>query len=241
MFSRQLTLGIQTPESFTLANYLAPAASRGDNQLAVAALLRMLGSPASRDADSVLTLWGPEGSGKSHLLMGACNLAGESGLAAGYFPLRQFAGRSPDLLQNLQNLDLVCLDDLDIVAGNRPWEDALLELFNRAFDSSARLVMASRASPRQLPWLLADLGSRLAWGAGMRLGLLRDEEKICLLIARTGELGLHIGEEVAAYLLNNYSRNLHALMPLVQLLDQASLAEQRRLTIPFIKEIIGVR
>lgn len=244
MVSRQLTLGFRISETCTLNNFVCATEKNlpGDedqNRIPVAAIEQILCGSDIRGPDALLTLWGLAGTGKSHLLMAACNQADHIPLSAGYFPLGQFVGQTPDLLKNLDQLDLVCIDDIHLIVGHRGWEEALFEQVNRILESGTRLITASAVPLRELGFLLADLASRLAWGTSVQLESLPDRDKFRLLIQRCAELGMQLSEEGAGYLLHHYSRDINALMVLVQLLDQESLIAQRRLTIPFIKEVIG--
>ena len=156
-----------------------------------------------------------------------------------YLPLAEVVEYGPALLDNLEQCELVCLDDLDAVAGRSDWEEALFHLFNRLRDSGRRLLLAASSSPRELPVQLADLQSRLTLALVFQLQSLSDEDKLRALQLRASRRGLHLSDEVGRFILTRGERSMSALFDLLERLDQASLQAQRKLTIPFLKETLG--
>jgi DnaA family protein len=222
---QQLPLRIGLRDSATFANFL-PAS----NAQALHAL--------QQQNEPFIYLWGPSGSGKSHLMQAACHAVTEAGGSAVYLPLAELSPMSPELLDGMEQMQLVCIDEVDSIAGNGSWEQALFHLYNRLRDSGNRLVVAGRASPMALGLNLPDLVSRLGWGPVYQLQLLSDEEKAAALRLRAAQRGMEMPPEVASYLLNRAPRDMQALFALLDELDEVSLAAQRRLTIPFVREII---
>ncbi len=227
---QQLPLHFAWREGLHFANYCP-----GDNRPAVAALR----AAAEGAGERFVTLWGGAGLGKSHLLQAACEAAARQGRRGAYLPLAELAALSPAVLEGLEGLDLVCVDDLQAVAGEAAWEEALFHLYNRLREADGSLIAAADASPAGLPLRLPDLTSRLAWGPVYRLQPLGDADRAAALQARAAGRGLQLPDEVAAYLLRHCARDLPSLYALLDRLDQASLAEQRRLTIPFVRGLIG--
>ena len=127
--------------------------------------------------------------GRSHLLQAACLRFEQRGEAAVYLPLAEVAEYGPELLDGLDQSELVCLDDLDAVAGRADWEEALFHLFNRLRDSGRRLLLAATASPRELPVQLPDLQSRLTLALVFQLHALSDEDKLRALQLRASRRG----------------------------------------------------
>jgi len=201
---QQLPLRIGLRDSATFANFL-PAA----NAQALHAL--------QQQGEPFIYLWGAGGCGKSHLLQAACHAVTEAGGSAVYLPLGELSQMSAELLEGMERMQLVCIDEVDSIAGNTRWEQALFHLYNRLRDSGNRLVVAGQAAPPALGLSLPDLVSRLGWGPVYQLQLLSDE---------------------ANYLLNRAPRDMQALFALLDELDEVSLAAQRRLTIPFVREVI---
>ncbi len=183
-----------------------------------------------------LWLWGARGSGKTHLLQAACAAAG--GAAAAYFPLGAIPGLPPEALHGFASRGLLCVDDVDAIAGALSWERALFRLFNEAAELRARLIFAAAAPPAALPWVLNDWSSRAAACVVYQLRELDDAGRIEALRLRAKQRGLQLPPETADYLLRRMPRDLASLLGLLDHLDEASLAAQRRLTIPFIRDAL---
>jgi DnaA family protein len=115
----------------------------------------------------------------------------------------------------------------------------MFNLFNRARQNDCRLLLAGNAAPRAMAVDLADLRSRLGWGIVYQLAQVGDEEKSTILQFRAERRGLALPCEVASYIVARASRDMDALLALLEALDRASLVEQRALSIPFVKRVLG--
>lgn len=182
-----------------------------------------------------LFLWGPSGSGKTHLLQAACRASGE---AVMYVPLRDMANESPEILEGHGEHRLLCLDDVDAVAGKSGWERALVGRMEMQRHRQGRLLCAGSAAPAGLGLTLNDLVSRLVAGTVQHLESLRDPDRVRALQVRARARGLDLPDAVATYLLTRSPRDMHALMALLDRLDAASMAAKRRLTVPFVREVL---
>ena len=180
-------------------------------------------------------IWGAPSSGKTHLLQAVCARAGDRSI---YVPLRAFADKGAEVLEGLENRDLVCLDDLNVVAGSAVWETALFALCNGVEDRDGTLVIAAPMSSRECPVVLSDLQSRLARLASFRIRPLEDPQRVAALKLRARHRGLELPDETARYLLTRSRRDMASLYGLLDKLDRAALEAQRRLTIPFVKEVL---
>jgi DnaA-homolog protein len=187
-----------------------------------------------------LWLWGTSGSGKTHLLQAVCAAAGAaaSGAQAAYFPLARSLALPPEALAGFERTPVLCLDDVDAVAGDLAWERALFRLFNDAADLRTRLIFAAAAPPRQADWSLDDWRSRAAACVVYQLRELDDDGRIEALRLRAAQRGLQLPYETSEYLLKRMPRDLHSLFDILDQLDEASLVAQRRLTIPFIRDAL---
>ncbi len=216
-------------QSSTLGNFIP-----GENSQALSEITQC----TREQQGGYIYLWGADGSGKSHLMTAAAKAADENGHAAAYIPLSRAAELSPKMLANIEQMGLVCLDDIHAIAGNHSWEEALFHLFNRSREQAANLIVAANCGPSSLQIDLPDLVSRLASGVSYRLTPLDDATKLELLMDRAKKRGMELTPESANYILKNYSRDTAALLALLEQLDRASLAAQRKLTIPFIRSMI---
>ena len=226
---QQLPLLVQLRDDATLDNFLATDAT--------APLIEAVRMQSEGEGEPVVFLHGGRGSGKSHLLQGACHLAGDSTL---YLPLRELAIYAPEeVLAGVETLGLVALDDLDVVMGQEAWEHALFGLYNRAREWGCRMLISASGAPRALDVGLADLRSRLSWGVVYQLPPASDEDKQAILQFRAARRGLNVSDEVASFIVNRASRDLEQLLEVLERLDRASLVRQRALSIPFVKQILG--
>lgn len=189
--------------------------------------------------ESLIYLWGKHGVGRTHLLQAACLRFEQMGEPAVYLPLAELMDRGIGIFDHLEQYELVCLDDLQAIAGKAEWEEALFHLFNRLRDSGRRLLIAASTSPRELPIKLADLKSRMTLALIFQMRPLSDEDKLRALQLRASRRGLHLTDEVGHFILTRGTRSMSALFDLLEQLDQASLQAQRKLTIPFLKETLG--
>ncbi|OOZ34760.1 DnaA regulatory inactivator Hda [Solemya velesiana gill symbiont] len=227
--NRQLALGISLRESASLENFVP-----GGNVQVISHLRHC----TDGSGEQFLYIWGPEGSGKSHLLQAACQYADKLGKAAAYIPLGQAEMFEPEILADLDFMNLVCLDDVESVAGNKAWESALFHLFNRLRDQGVSLITTAGQAPLNLDVDLPDLRSRLSWGLSYQLRPLRDDEKIQALIDGANRRGLTMSWDTGNYILRHVPRDMASLQRLIEHLDKGSLEAQRRLTIPFVKSLL---
>lgn len=184
------------------------------------------------------SLWffGQPSTGKSHLLAAACRMAGEAGLRPIYLQLDPHG--DPGMLRELEALDLIALDDVHRVAGVPAWEAALFSVFNARLERGGLLAAAS-AAPQDCGFNLADLTSRAGAAAIYRLEFLGDHELQAAVIGHATRRGLSLEGPEANYLLQRVSRDLGELTALLDRIDRYSLATQRKITIPLLREVIG--
>ena len=229
----QLSLGMRLRDDATFANYYpgANAVTLGYVEHACETEDQWL--------DSVLYIWGTAGVGRSHLLQAACLRVEERGGRALYLPLADLAQHGPQLLDNVEFCDLVCLDDVQAIVGLPHWEEALFHAFNRLRDSGKQLLIAADAPPRELGIQLPDLQSRLSLALVFQLHELSDDDKLRALQLRASRRGLQLPDDVGRFILARSVRSMTVLFDTLEQLDHASLQAQRKLTIPFLKEALG--
>jgi DnaA family protein len=229
LFSPQIPLPLEPPRADRFEEFVA-----GPNAAALAAVRHLLDEPGG-----VLFLSGPEGSGKSHLLNALCHAARERGLAAFYVAPKCLRPEAAAGLEGLQSLDLVCVDDLDRVAGDPTWERALFRCFNEVRAAGARLLVSSSQPLSALPIGLPDLASRLAWGVRQTLQLPPDEGKLEILQQRARAMRIEVPLDVQNYLLRYGRRDMASLLAALEQLKNAAFAGKRKITVPLAREILG--
>ena len=206
----------------------------GPNAAAVAALADS-GPAGAR----VVWLWGRAGTGKTHLLQAACAAAGAAGAATAYIDLRETT--EPERLEGCEMLATVCLDSLEVIAGDAGWNAAIFRLHTLMQDLRGRLVVASRAAPASISFRLADLRSRLLVADAWQLQELDDDEQVRALQLRAERRGLTLADDAALFLVRRLPRDMHSLCRVLDQLDEASLVAQRRLTVPFLRQALAVQ
>ena len=226
----QLPLGFRRHDSYTFASYIP-----GPNQQARDALQQL----AQGSGRENIYLWAGRGAGKTHLLQAVCNLAARYGRPSACIPLRQLDSFTPDLFASLEQLSLVCLDDVDELTGKDAWELALFDLFNRLRDTQTPLVMSAGRSPKGSLIRLPDLKSRLSWGFCYHLQPLAERDNITALKLRARERGLELSDAVVEYLIKRVERDTRNLFLWLDRLDRHSLEAQRKLTVDFVRQILS--
>lgn len=191
-------------------------------------------------AKGTMYVWSQPGNGISHLLLAACTQANEQGKQVAYIPLAEHSKLNPQVLENLDTMDMVCIDDIDAVAGLPEWEQPLLHLYNRLRDNGCIMLIGAHASPQSINFQLQDLKSRMNWDLGYQIKPINDQDKIEVLQRRAKARAFDLPAEVAEYLVNRVRRDLPNLITLLDELEKATLAEQRKLTIPFVKSRIVI-
>jgi DnaA family protein len=201
-------------------------------------LLALATGAAAVRTDNVY-LAGASGVGKTHLLLATCAATEAAGRRAAYLPLLAAAGRLRDALEALEGNDLIAIDGLDVIAGNREDEVALFDAHNRARAAGVALVYAARDIPDAIGLGLPDLRSRLGQCTRITLAPLDDEGRREVLRQRAQRRGLVLEEAALDWLLKRVGRDLGGLTALLDRLDRASLAAQRRITVPFLRQTLG--
>jgi len=227
---KQIPLPVKLRDSATFSAF-----QPGPNAVAVSYLLAL----ARRGAGAGAWLWGPAGCGKSHLLQAVCAEATDRGHLAAYLPMAQFGPMGEGTLEGWSGHAVVAVDQVEIVIGNAPLERALFTLYNELGENGGALLAATNQPPASLEFALPDLRSRLAAGAVFQLAPLGDDDTVAALQRRARHRGLDLPEETARYLLRRLPRDMASLCDWLDRLDFASLAAKRRLTVPFVRDVLA--
>jgi DnaA-homolog protein len=229
MNQQQLALAIKINTEATLKDF-----NWVNNQELQQQLTRILDTQEER----LLYIWGSKGCGKSYVLQACCQAIAIH-QSAMYLPLNLLSEWGPEALEGLEDQNLICIDDIDTIAKDTSWEQALFHLYNRIYENKhTRLIITGHMPPSQLPLNLEDLRSRLGFCLVYQLNELSDEDKIRTLSLHALKRGFDLSEPVCQFLLNRCSRNMHDLLQLLNCLDDASLVAQRKITIPFVKDTL---
>jgi DnaA-homolog protein len=226
---QQLPLGVRLPDRAVFVSFLS-----GRNGQAVDHLRRV----ADARVCGPSWLCGPPGAGKTHLLQAVSTQASTT-MRTGYIPLKELTRLGVGVLEGLQQIECLCIDDIDQVVGQRDWERALFGVLQGIEESGGRLVAAAQSPPALLRWALPDLGSRFSASAVFQLRLLDEDEQQAALQLRARLRGFELPDETSRWLQRRYPRDMRKLYGLLDTLDEAALVAQRRLTIPFIREVLA--
>jgi len=224
----QLPLGVRLRTSSTFASF-----HPGEN----AALIAALEARAREPRLPPLWIWAGPGAGRSHLLQATCARAGECGRRAGYLPLAA-AWPTAALLAGFESLDVVCLDDAERIVTGTDWQHALFAFYNDLAERRGNLVISAARPPQALDIQLRDLASRLAASIVWQLRPLGEADQAAALQARARMLGIELTDETLQYLQRRLPRDLAVLCDALDRLDGAALAQQRRLTVPFVRSVL---
>ena len=225
---RQMPLGVQLKERATFASFLTARNVE---------LVAHLQNVAAMTPAGATWLAGPHSSGKSHLLQAVC-AATPSEIRAAYLPLETLLPFGPGSLDGVESLNLVCYDDVQAIAGLADWERRLFSLWHAAQERGAALLFAARDNPAHVDFGLADLKSRLCSATVFAVRELDDDEQIEALALRARLRGFDLPAETARYLQRRFPRDMRSLCEILDTLDDAAFVAQRRLTIPFIRDVV---
>lgn len=227
----QLTLGVGLKDEATFSNFFL-----GKN----AQLVTALKNTVHGEGERVIYFCGTGGQGCTHLLQACCHAAHQAKQSAVYVPLRHHTEFTPEIFEGLESLNLVCIDDVHLIAGKPAWEEALLHLYNRIHEAGGRLIITANVVPKALGIALPDMMSRLTWAVVFQVQPLSDDEKLEAFIMRAERRGMTLNEDVGKFILTHCPRHMSTLFAALDVLDKMSLAAQRKLTIPFVKEILQI-
>jgi DnaA family protein len=225
----QLPLGVHLRERATFDAFVT-----GQND----ELVTRLQNAAARRERLAAWLWGAEGCGRTHLLQAVC-AAAPLGARVAYLPMGQLGSAAGEFLGGALGVDLLCLDDLDVVIGDAEIERALFVAFRRIEEQGGSIIATASRPPAALSWQLADIGSRFAATEIFQVRPLDETDQHEALRRRAAQRGLELPEETARYLLRRFPRDMVSLGRLLDEIDIAALSAQRRLTVPFVRGILG--
>ena len=167
-----------------------------------------------------LLIFGTKDSGKTYLLQALCNHFSNQGKSSFYLPMKQAKELSVDILESLESMELVCIDGIESIVGNKVWEIGLFNLINRSLNSENRLIFTSSKNIDVMNFELKDLDSRLRKIQSHELYALADDEILSALKHIANLRSIELGSKEAQYLLTYANRNISDLVQILESLDQ---------------------
>jgi len=229
----QLPLKINLPETACFETFVAHDAS-------VALTLSQLQISDMNALSQGLYFFGDPGVGKTHLLQAACRAISIKGGRSVYFPLKEEQlPLIPDVLKGLEVMDLICLDDVDHVIDQQAWQLALQSLLAKASTMGHPVILSGRL-PLDLWPSVSELRAAMFGLLPVELEHLTALDDLILALQRHAKIrGFDLPKNVANFIIKRFSTSLEELLAVLQMLEQATLAEQRRLTLPFTKLVLA--
>lgn len=185
--------------------------------------------------------YGDSGVGKTHLLQAACRFYTQKQRQSVYFPMANSAlPLIPDVLQGLEVTDLICLDDVDQILSDASWERALANLIAKSRVQGHRVLLAGNTPLADWKLSSDSLRQELFSITPIPLSALQAPRELVLALQRHALYkGFELPLEVGNFLIKRFSHDLQELLAVLGLLEQATLAEKRRLTLPFVKDVLA--
>lgn len=228
MTMRQLPLPVRLRPSSVFASFVA-----GANEHVVKTLQQH-----QFGTSPVVFIYGSHATGKTHLLQALCAQAGVQQLAASYLPVNELLAYGPELLAGSAQLNMLCIDDADALLGDAVWNRALFNVYRELEEHQGKLIMTAAQPAATYGMPLADFASRLLAGTVLRLQPLDEEQQRRALQLHAAQRGLELPDDALNYLLRRLPRDMTTLCAFLDELDIASLAAQRKVTVPFIKQVL---
>jgi DnaA family protein len=226
---KQIALPLSLDRQYSFENFISDRAD-----LIVASLKALI----QGDGEAQIGLWGTTASGKTHLLNASADYARQKSVVLQIYDAKQLLQCDANEFEGFSHCDVLAIDNLDAIAGNAEWEACFYQVINRCRDGDYRFVFAMTHRPEDLETALDDFRSRLQWGLMLQLPSSDDIEIRQILRKRAQLIGIELAEDVISYLMTHHARNLATQMAILRRLDGASLSQQRKVTIPLIKQAL---
>jgi DnaA family protein len=231
---KQLLLDLAAPQP--LPHYALDNFVPGANVAAYQSLVHLISQP--EQGQTCMYLWGQASTGKTHLLQAASRAASERHITPAYIPLSQAKAFPPDVLDGLENMDLVCLDDIQHIVGLKDWENAVFRLFNQLRDAEIPLLVSANAPPKSLGLGLNDLVSRFSWGGVFFLEPLGESELRSVVQQYSVRLGLHLPLKTVNLLLRSVPSDLKMLIHCLEKIEHLSLVLKKKPNSSLVRHVL---
>ena len=225
---RQLALQIQINERASLDNFFI---SKNNNKA-----IQILKNILERSNNGAQIFIDDLGSnGKSYLLQAICNDFSNSNNSTIYIPMQKAINLEPSILEGINDLNLICLDDIDVISNQRDWELALFNLINECYEKDCFLLLSGSIDKLEV---IPDLISRIKKMEILRLKAIDDDELLRATQAISKNLNIEISDKNMNYLINNSRRDTKTVFGTLSQLEKKSLERKKSIGLNLIKEVI---
>ena len=225
---RQLALQIQINERASLNNFFV---SKNNNKTIQILKNILLGS----DNGIQVFIDDLGSNGKSYLLQAICNDFSNSNNSSIYIPMQEAINLDPSILEGVSELNLICIDDVDLINKRREWEVALFNLINECYEKDCFLLLSGSINKLEA---IPDLVSRIKKMETLRLEAINDDELLEATQAISKNLNIEISDKNMNYLINNSKRDIKTIFRTLSQLEKESLERKKSIGLNLIKEVI---
>ena len=225
---RQLALQIQVNERASLNNFFVSVNNNKTIQILKNILL---------GSDNGIQVFIDDlgSNGKSYLLQAICNDFSNSNNSSIYIPMQEAINLDPSILEGVSELNLICIDDVDLINRRREWEIALFNLINECYEKDCFLLLSGSINKLEA---IPDLVSRIKKMETLRLEAINDDELLEATQAISKNLNIEISDKNMNYLINNSKRDIKTIFRTLSQLEKESLERKKSIGLNLIKEVI---
>jgi len=218
--SQQYLLDLKTPISFREEDYLVT----NSNYLAWK-FIKKWPNWGSNRMSNIACVYGESGSGKSHLASIWKNISGA-----------QIISKEILSVRNFENKNFV-IDNIEAMLEE---EEELFNLFNHVLETKKFLLITASKLSSKLNIKLPDLRSRLM--SVFTVELARPDDKMIegIIIKYFSDAQIILNAAVIKFLVTRINRSYTEIFATLRALDKISLSEKRKISIPFVKEILDI-
>ena len=185
-----------------------------------------------------IVLYGIKKTGKTYLLQSLCNYYADKNKLSLFIPLAEVTSLETSIFDSIESMDIICIDDLDAIKGFPEWEIALFNLINNSLISGCRLVFGTSQNPASINFSLSDLDSRIRKINSTEVFPINNENLHKAIKKISQFRSIRLGDKELNYLITYTERSIDSLINILNKLDDLSIEQKRKITIPLIKEII---
>ena len=225
---RQLALQIQINERASLNNFFISKNNNKTIQILKNILLNF-------DKGAQIFIDDQDSNGKSYLLQAICNDFSNSHNSSIYIPMKEAINLDPSILQGVSQLNLICIDDIELINNYGKWQIALFNLINECYEKQSILLLSGSINKLEA---IPDLVSRIKKMEILKLEAINDDELLKATKAISKNLNIEISHKNMNYLINNSKRDIKTIFRTLSQLEKESLERKKSIGLSLIKEVI---